>query len=172
VELVCLLLIATLAVGFCVLPFPHAGRYTGTEVNFGGFGREALVAICCLMILGRGLIVTGALEPAARSLARLWQWSAAARLLSLDRRLYGDQYVRERYVGARSELTDPSDSGRAREISALEDSDAGQLRNFSSRHGDHDRHLEQYARCFIARELGQPPLDVFSFFSLMAGCRS
>lgn len=60
----------------------------------------------------------------------------------------------------------------ARENSALEDSDAGQLRNFSSRHGDHDRHLEQYARCFIARELGQPPLDVFSFFSLMAGCRS
>jgi di/tricarboxylate transporter len=81
VELVCLLLIATLAVGFCVLPFANAGRYTGTEVDFGGFGHEALVAICCQMILGRGLIVTGAPEPAARSLARLWQWSAAARLL-------------------------------------------------------------------------------------------
>ncbi len=51
------------------------GTFTGMEVAFGGFGHPALVAICCLMILGRGLVMTGALEPAARVLGRLWQFS-------------------------------------------------------------------------------------------------
>jgi di/tricarboxylate transporter len=75
VELICLLLIGVLALGFYVFPLQHAGGFTGMEIAFGGFGHEALVAICCLMILGRGLMVTGSLDPAARLLARLWQFS-------------------------------------------------------------------------------------------------
>ena len=35
-----------------------------------GFGHEALVTICALMIMGRGLAATGALEPVARWFAR------------------------------------------------------------------------------------------------------
>src|SRR5690606_28511651 len=46
-----------------------------------GFGHEALVTIAALMILGRGLVVTGALEPVARWFARIW--STAPRLSML-----------------------------------------------------------------------------------------
>lgn len=81
IELVCLGLIAVLALGFYFFPFVHAGGYTSFEVAFGGFGHEALVAICCLMILGRGLVVTGALEPAARLMARLWRHSKGLGML-------------------------------------------------------------------------------------------
>lgn len=81
IELVCLGLIATLALGFYLFPFVHEGRFTGMEVAFGGFGHEALVAITCLMILGRGLVVTGALEPAARLMSRLWRFSRTLGML-------------------------------------------------------------------------------------------
>ena len=67
IELICLGVIAVLALGLYLFPLENAGRFTGMEVAFGGFGHEALVAICCLMILGRGLVVTGALEPAAHA---------------------------------------------------------------------------------------------------------
>ncbi|MEZ5499531.1 MAG: SLC13 family permease [Steroidobacteraceae bacterium] len=80
IEFICLGLIAVLALGFYLFPFEQAGSLTGMEVAFGGFGHEALVAISCLMILGRGLVVTGALEPAAAALTRLWRFS---RLLGL-----------------------------------------------------------------------------------------
>lgn len=81
IELICLLVIATIALGLNFFPLPTAGRYTGIEVAFGGFGHEALVAICCLMIIGRGLVVTGALEPAARLLAKLWRFNGMLGLL-------------------------------------------------------------------------------------------
>jgi di/tricarboxylate transporter len=74
-EMVCLLLIGVLALGFYLFPLDGSGGLTGMEIAFGGFGHEALVAICCLMILGRGLMVTGALDPAARLLSRLWMFS-------------------------------------------------------------------------------------------------
>jgi di/tricarboxylate transporter len=80
-ELVCLLLIAVLALGFYLFPLDGSGGLTGMEIAFGGFGHEALVAICCLMILGRGLMVTGALDPAARLLSRLWRFSKALGML-------------------------------------------------------------------------------------------
>lgn len=80
-ELVCLLLIAVLALFFYLFPLDGAGGLSGMEIAFGGFGHEALVAICCLMILGRGLMVTGALDPAARLLARLWRYSNALGML-------------------------------------------------------------------------------------------
>ncbi|MEP7245483.1 MAG: SLC13 family permease [Gammaproteobacteria bacterium] len=75
IELACLGVIAVLALGFYLAPFEVAGRYTGMQVAFGGFGHEALIAICCLMILGRGLVVTGALDPAAHALANIWRRS-------------------------------------------------------------------------------------------------
>jgi di/tricarboxylate transporter len=81
IELVCLLLIAVLALGFYVFPLQHPHGLTGMEIAFGGFGHEALVAICCLMILGRGLMVTGALDPAAHLLSRLWSYSRTLGML-------------------------------------------------------------------------------------------
>jgi len=81
IELICLLLIAVLAVGFYVFPLRTEGASSGLEIAFGGFGHEALIAIASLMILGRGLVVTGALEPAARLLARLWRLSQVLGML-------------------------------------------------------------------------------------------
>ncbi len=74
-ELVSLLLLAALLLIFYVFPYVSmATRITETEVLLS-FGHPALVAICSLMILGRGLTMTGALEPAVRVLAKIWALS-------------------------------------------------------------------------------------------------
>ena len=67
-EITSLGLLAVLAVGFSLLPYP------GLEPTdlFSGFAHEALIAVCALMILGQGLVRTGALEPVGRFLARAW----------------------------------------------------------------------------------------------------
>lgn len=72
-ELVSLLLLVTLLLIFYVFPFDGAdARLTEVEI-FQSFGHPALVAICSLMILARGLTMTGAMEPVVRQLARLWR---------------------------------------------------------------------------------------------------
>lgn len=81
VELVSLLAIAAIALGLYVAPLPGQQRYDGLSLAFAGFGHPALVTICSLMIMGRGLVVTGALDPAARSLARVWQFNQQLGLL-------------------------------------------------------------------------------------------
>jgi di/tricarboxylate transporter len=50
---------------------------------FTGFGHEALVAICSLMVLGRGLVMTGALEPLARMLASIWKRSSTLAMFAV-----------------------------------------------------------------------------------------
>lgn len=67
-ELTSLALLAVLAVGFSVFPYPGLNP---VEL-FAGFGHEALIAVCALMVLGQGLVRTGALEPVGRVLARFW----------------------------------------------------------------------------------------------------
>lgn len=81
VEIVCLLLISCLALGFYFFPIEGADGQTGIEIAFGGFGHEVLITICCLMILGRGLVTTGALEPATHLLVRLWTYNRGLGLL-------------------------------------------------------------------------------------------
>jgi di/tricarboxylate transporter len=78
-----LIVIAGLALGFHLFPYERDGVALDTRQIFSGFGHEALVAICCLMILGRALMVTGALEPVARLLARLWAFNSHVALLAL-----------------------------------------------------------------------------------------
>jgi di/tricarboxylate transporter len=73
IELVSLLLLVTLLLIFYVFPYDGAGaRLTEVEI-FQSFGHPALIAICSLMILARGITMTGAMEPVVRQLARLWQ---------------------------------------------------------------------------------------------------
>lgn len=80
-ELVALLLLVALLVVFFVFPYQQGGeRFDDTNI-LSGFGHPVLIAILCLMILGRGLLMTGALEPAVRVLTRLWQWSPQMGLL-------------------------------------------------------------------------------------------
>ncbi len=67
-EVTSLGLIGILALGFSFFPF---GDFQASEL-FSGFGHEALIAVCALMVLGQGLISTGALEPVGRLLSRFW----------------------------------------------------------------------------------------------------
>ncbi len=73
VEIISLLTIAIIAVGLYFFPLPDMQPIDGLSLAFSGFGHYALITICALMIMGRGLVVTGALEPAARFLERLFK---------------------------------------------------------------------------------------------------
>jgi di/tricarboxylate transporter len=80
-EYVSLILLTALLLMFYFFPFQgQGGRLTDVNV-FQAFGHPALVAICSLMVLGRGLTMTGALDPAVRALTKLWNLSAALGLL-------------------------------------------------------------------------------------------
>lgn len=80
-ELVSLLLLLSLLLLFHFFPF-HGQVVSLSDDNiFDSFGHPALVAICSLMVLARGLTVTGALEPAVHWLARVWRWSRTLGLL-------------------------------------------------------------------------------------------
>ncbi|MHA6317266.1 SLC13 family permease [Altererythrobacter sp. CAU 1778] len=81
IEIISLLVIAVIAVGLYFFPLPHTTRTDGLAVAFGGFGHYALITICALMIMGRGLVVTGALEPAARFLERVFKFNLQIGLL-------------------------------------------------------------------------------------------
>lgn len=67
-----LVILGLLVLGFEVFPYTVDGETLHPNEFFYGFGHEALVAVCALMILGRGLENTGALQPVATGLARLW----------------------------------------------------------------------------------------------------
>ena len=79
-ESSCLLVLIALVVGFTAFPYQRAGVVLHPSEFFSGFGHEALVTICALMILGRGMETTGALRPLAAALSRQW---AARPVLSL-----------------------------------------------------------------------------------------
>ncbi len=81
VEMVSLLTIAVIAVGLYFFPLPNAGPTDGLQLAFSGFGHYALITICALMVMGRGLVVTGALEPAARFLEGVFKWNLQMGLL-------------------------------------------------------------------------------------------
>ncbi len=81
IEIVSLLTIAVIAVGLYFFPLPDTRPIDGLALAFGGFGHYALITICALMIMGRGLVVTGALEPAARVLERVFKFNLQLGLL-------------------------------------------------------------------------------------------
>lgn len=68
---VCLGILAFLPAFFLVFPLEVDGQPLAPSRFYEGFGHPALVAICTLMVLGQGLVVTGALEPVARRLSGL-----------------------------------------------------------------------------------------------------
>jgi di/tricarboxylate transporter len=76
-----LLVLVALTVGFTLFPFESDGKVLQASEFYLGFGHKALVAVCGLMIVGEGLIRTGALEPVGRFLARLWRRGPAISLL-------------------------------------------------------------------------------------------
>lgn len=76
-----LLVLVALTVGFTLFPYHADGQMLQPSDFFLGFGHKALVAVSGLMIVGEGLIRTGALEPVGRLLARLWRKGPAISLL-------------------------------------------------------------------------------------------
>jgi di/tricarboxylate transporter len=57
---------------FQVFPYIVDGEPLPAARFLEGFGNEALITICALMIVGKGLETTGALQPVAAWLARAW----------------------------------------------------------------------------------------------------
>ena len=81
VEIISLLTIAVIAVGLYFFPLEGADPQDGLVLAFAGFGHYALITICALMVMGRGLVVTGALEPAARMLESVFKYNLQLGLL-------------------------------------------------------------------------------------------
>ena len=70
-ELTSLGLLVVLAVGFSIFPLANLNPLS----LFYGFAHEALIAVCALMILGQGLVRTGALVPLGSFLGKIWKRS-------------------------------------------------------------------------------------------------
>jgi Na+/H+ antiporter NhaD/arsenite permease-like protein len=71
-ESSCLFVLVSLTAGFEIWPLIIDGHRFHAVDFFTGFGHEALIAVCALMIAGQGLVRTGALEPVGHTLGRLW----------------------------------------------------------------------------------------------------
>ncbi|MCP3687953.1 MAG: SLC13 family permease [Gammaproteobacteria bacterium] len=67
---------------FELFPYQTSRGVLSASVFFSGFGHQALVAVCALMIAGQALVRTGALEPIGHQLARLWATSPVLSFLA------------------------------------------------------------------------------------------
>ncbi len=67
-----LAVLIVLVVGFQLFPYEGADGPIGAVQFFAGFGNEALVTICALMMVGKALETTGALQPLATVVGRAW----------------------------------------------------------------------------------------------------
>ena len=76
-----LTVLTILCLMFSLFPFYVDGEHFEPSSLFFGFGHEALVTVCSLMIIGHGIVRTGALEPIGRYLAKLWKISPTLSLL-------------------------------------------------------------------------------------------
>ncbi len=81
-ESTSLFVLIILVVGFELFPFVDAMGTLHPTDFFHGFGHEALIAVCALMVAGQALVRTGALEPVARKLSRFWRKTPAIALLA------------------------------------------------------------------------------------------
>ncbi len=68
-----LAILILLVTGFAVFPYVQPdGAPLGPVEFFAGFGNEALITICVLMMVGKALETTGALQPLATIVGRAW----------------------------------------------------------------------------------------------------
>jgi di/tricarboxylate transporter len=78
-----LAILILLVAGFELVPYEKDGvTLLGAADFFAGFGNEALVAICALMMVGKALETTGALQPLANIVARAWSTRPVLALLT------------------------------------------------------------------------------------------
>ena len=94
IEYTCLGVLLVLVLGFELFPYTVPAETSGADgapapqavvlrgVDFLlGFGNEALVTICLLMVIGKGVEVSGALRPLGGLLVRVWSRSRTFALL-------------------------------------------------------------------------------------------
>jgi di/tricarboxylate transporter len=68
-----LVILIVLITGFHLVPYQMSNGAILRPVDFfAGFGSEALIAICALMMVGKALETTGALQPLANVVGRAW----------------------------------------------------------------------------------------------------
>jgi len=65
-------ILIVLVAGFQFFPYEIDGAPLGPTQFLSGFGNEALVAICSLIMVGKALETTGALQPLATIVSRTW----------------------------------------------------------------------------------------------------
>ncbi len=77
-----LFVLVALILGFHIFPYQQSdGSIFPIKTFFVGFGNEALIAVCALMVAGQALVRTGAMEPIGRYLAKIWKVSPSLSLL-------------------------------------------------------------------------------------------
>jgi len=77
-----LTILILLVAGFTLFPYQRDGEVLVSAADFfAGFGNEALVAICALMMVGKALETTGALLPLANVVSRAWSTRPVLALL-------------------------------------------------------------------------------------------
>ena len=68
-----LVILILLIAGFQLVPYIKGGEVVLSPVHFfAGFGNEALIAICALMMIGKALETTGSLQSLARVVSKAW----------------------------------------------------------------------------------------------------
>jgi len=67
-----LAILIILVAGFQLFPYESDGVPLGPAQFFSGFGNEALIAICALMMVGKALETTGVLQPLAIIVSQTW----------------------------------------------------------------------------------------------------
>ena len=77
-----LIVLILLVAGFQLFPYERGGTALGPVEFFAGFGNEALITICVLMMVGKALETTGALQPLATIVGKAWSTRPVLALLA------------------------------------------------------------------------------------------
>ncbi|MFQ5609210.1 MAG: SLC13 family permease, partial [Woeseiaceae bacterium] len=77
-----LAILIILVAGFTLFPYERDGEVRLQAIDFfAGFGSEALIAICALMMVGKALETTGSLQPLANIVSKAWSTRPVLALL-------------------------------------------------------------------------------------------
>lgn len=72
IETSSLAILIVLVLGFHLFPYENGKVSLGPVDFFAGFANEALITICALLMVGKALETTGALQPLATFVSRVW----------------------------------------------------------------------------------------------------
>ncbi|MBI1394515.1 MAG: SLC13 family permease [Betaproteobacteria bacterium] len=165
---VCLGILVFLTLFFLAFPYPTAEGTLDPFRFFAGFGHPALIAISGLMVLGHSLVLTGALEPAARRLSALvarrpgLAMAAVLASAALASGVVNDTPVVVLLIPLLIAATRQGETSCARYLMPM---------NFAVLIGGMATTIGTSTNLIVvsvARDLGLPPFGMFDFYSLVA----